>query len=70
MIHVANTKLGIQFEHVNMLKIQSVWNLSNTFAFSQLNKDQFWFLLMLKTSSAEVWRKKNLAGKYKLLRPQ
>ena len=23
-----------------------------------LNKDQFWFLLMLRTSSAEVWQKK------------
>ena len=33
MIHVANTKLGIEFEHVNMLKIQSVLNLSDTFAF-------------------------------------
>ena len=36
-----------------------------------LNKDQFWFLLMLKTSSAEVrQRRKNLAGKYKLLSPK
>ena len=33
MTHVANTKLGIEFEHVNMLKIQSVWNSSDTFAF-------------------------------------
>ena len=29
---MANTKLGIEFEHVNMLKIQSVWNLSDAFA--------------------------------------
>ena len=33
MIHVAKTKLGIEFEHVNMLKIQSVQNSSDTFAF-------------------------------------
>ena len=35
-----------------------------------LNKDKFWFLLMFRTSSAEVWQKKNFAGKCKLLRPQ
>jgi hypothetical protein len=27
-----------------------------------LNKDQFWFLFMLRTSSAEVWVKKTLQG--------
>ena len=27
-----------------------------------LNKDQFWFLLMLRTSSAEVQQKKTLQG--------
>ena len=31
MIHMANTKLGIEFEHMNILKIQKVWNLSNAF---------------------------------------
>ena len=36
-----------------------------------LNKDPFWFLLMLRTSSAEVRQEeKNLAGKYKLIIPQ
>ena len=34
-----------------------------------LNKDQLLFLLMLRTSSAEV-RQKNVAGKCKLLSPQ
>ena len=29
---MANTKLVIEFEHVNMLKIQSVWNSSDAFA--------------------------------------
>ena len=33
MIPVANTELGIEFEHVNMFKIQNVWNMSDTFAF-------------------------------------
>ena len=33
MIPVANTKLGIEFEYVNMLKIQNVWNWSDNFAF-------------------------------------
>ena len=33
MIPVANTKLGIAFEHVGMLKIQTVWNSSSTFFF-------------------------------------
>ena len=32
MILMANTRLRIEFEHVNMLKIQSVWNLSDAFA--------------------------------------
>ena len=27
-----------------------------------LNEDQFWFLLMLRTLSAEVWQKKTLLG--------
>ena len=31
-IHMANTQLGIEFEHVNMLKIQNIWKASNAFA--------------------------------------
>ena len=58
MIPMANTQLGIEFEHVNMFKIQSVWKVSDAFAVILLNKDQFWFLLMLRTSSAEVRQKK------------
>ena len=34
-----------------------------------INKDQFWFFLMLRTSSAEVWHTKKLPGKCKLLSP-
>ena len=33
MLHVANMKLGIEFENIDMLKIQSVWNLSSTSGF-------------------------------------
>ena len=29
---MANTQLGIEFEHVNMLKIQNVWKVSDAFA--------------------------------------
>ena len=31
MIPMANTQLGIEFEHVNMLKIQNVWKASDAF---------------------------------------
>ena len=31
---MANTKLGIEFEHVNKLNIQSIWNMSDAFAVS------------------------------------
>ena len=33
MIPVANMKLGIEFKHLNMLKIQNVGKSSDTFAF-------------------------------------
>ena len=29
---MANTQLGIEFEHGNMLKIQNVWKVSDAFA--------------------------------------
>ena len=32
MITMANTQLGIEFEHVNILKIQNVWKASDAFA--------------------------------------
>ena len=54
MIHMANTQLGIEFEHVNKM-FEKCQMLLLLFC---LNKDQFWFLLMLRTSSAEVRRKK------------
>ena len=71
MKHVANTKLRIEFEHVNMLKIQSVWNLSNTFAF--ILPQQRRILVSAHAQNFFSWslaKKKNLAGKYKLLSPQ
>ena len=76
MIHVANTKLGIEFEHVNMLK-SSTWR-SKVFEICQIllflfcpNKDQFWIQLMLKISSADVWRrKKTVQGNTNCSAPQ
>ena len=35
-----------------------------------LNKDHFWFLLMLRTSSAEVRRKKKLQGNANCTAPE
>ena len=32
MIPMANTQMGIEFEHVNMLKIQNVWKALDAFA--------------------------------------
>ena len=55
----ANTKLGIEIEHVNILKIQNIWNLLDAFAVILPQQNQFWFLLMLKTSLAEVRQKTN-----------
>ena len=58
MIPMANMQLGIEFEHVNMLKIQIVWKRQMLLLLCCLNKDQFGFLLMLRTSSAEARQKK------------
>ena len=62
MIHVANTNWGFN------LNMWTCW-WYKVFEICQillllfcLNKDQFWFLLMLRTSSAEVRRKKTLQG--------
>ena len=47
------------FFFVSLLKIKFVWNSSNALLFFCLNKDNFWFLLMLRTSSAEVRQEKS-----------
>ena len=67
MIYVANMKLGIEFEHVNMLKIQSVWNSSDTFAF--ILPQQRPVLVSAHAQNFFSWSsaKKNFAGKYQLL---
>ena len=44
MIPVANTKLGIEFEHVNMLKIKKNLNWSDTFDFILPQQKQFFFV--------------------------
>ena len=68
MIPMANTQLGIEFEHVNMLKIQNLWQVSD--AFAVILPQQRPVLLMLRTFSAEVRQEKNLAGKCELLSSQ
>ena len=35
----------------------------------RLNKVQFWFLLMLKSSSVEVWQKETLQKKMQIAQP-
>ena len=68
MILMANMKLGIEFEHVNMLKIPNVWNSSDAFfLLFCLNKDQFWFLLMLTPYSAEVRQNKGFNVNFNVL---
>ena len=70
MIHVANTNLGIEFEHMNMLKIQSVWNSSDTFAF--ILSQQRPGLVSAHAQNFFSWSsaKIEVAGKCKLLSPK
>ena len=67
---MANTQLGIEFEHVNMLKIQNVWKASN--AFAVILPQQRPILVSARAQNFFSWSsmKKNVAGKYKLLRSQ
>ena len=73
MIPMAITKLGIKFEHVNMLKIQNVWNSSD--ALAVILPQQRQVLVSAHAQNFFSWSKfgeeeKNLAGKWKLLSPQ
>ena len=72
MIPMANTKLGIEFENVNMLKIQSVWNSSD--AFAVILPQQRPVLVSAYAQNFFKWsvaeKKKNFAGNCKLLSPQ
>ena len=45
---MANTKLWIEFEHVNMLKIQVFELCQMLLLLFCLNKAQYWFLLILR----------------------
>ena len=67
---MANTKLEIQFEHVNMLKIQNVWNWSD--AFAVILPQQRPVLVSVHAENLFSWvsANKKLAGKFKLLSPQ
>ena len=64
---MANTKLGIEFEHVNIFKIQNIWNWSD--AFVVILPQQRPVLVSAQTTSSEV-RRIFLAGKYKFVCPQ
>ena len=71
MIPVANTKLGIEFEHANMLKIQNVWNLSDNFEF--ILPQQIPVSVLTHAQNFLNWsseEEKNVAGKCKLLSPK
>ena len=65
---MANTQLGIEFEHVNMLKIQNVWKASD--AFAVILPQQRLVLVTAHAQNFFSWssaEKKNVAGKCKLL---
>ena len=62
MIHVANTNLGIEFEHVNMLKIQCVWNSSDTFAFILPQQRTVFVSCHAQNFFSWSWAKKTLQG--------
>ena len=70
MIPMANTQMGIEFEHVNMLKIQNVWKASD--AFAVILPQQRSVLVSAHAQNFFSWslKKKNVALKYKLLSPQ
>ena len=70
MIPMANTQLGIEFEHVNMLKIQNFWKAPD--AFAVILPQQRPVLVSVHAQNFFSWSlaKKNLAGKCELLSPQ
>ena len=67
---MANTQLGMEFEHVNMLKIQNVWKVSD--AFAVILPQQRPVLVSAHAQNFFSWSlaTKNVAGKCKLLSPQ
>ena len=67
---MANTQLGIEFEHVNMLKIQNVSKVSD--AFAVILPQQRPVLVFAHAQNFFSWSlaKKNVGGKCKLLSPQ
>ena len=70
MIPMANTQLGIEFEHVNLLKIQNVWKASD--AFNVILPQQRPVLVSAHAQNFFSWSlaKKTFAGKCELLSPQ
>ena len=67
---VANTKLGIEFEHVDMVTIQSVGNLSSIFFILPQQRPVLASAHAPNFFHLKFGNKKNLAGKCKLLIPQ
>ena len=59
MLPMANMQQGIEFEHVNMLISKMFEKRKMLLLLFCLNKDQFWFLLILWTFLAEVRQKKH-----------
>ena len=70
MILIANTQLVIEFEHVNMLKIQNVWKVSDAFAVILPQQRPVLVSAYAQNFFSEVRWEKKVAGKCKLLSPQ
>ena len=56
-VPVYNSSDSFALIFVCILKMQQTWFLSHTLDFILPNKDEFWFLLMLKDSAAEICKK-------------
>ena len=59
---MANTKPGFVFAFCEYMEDPKNIYFLKYFWFYSIKKDQFWFLFMLKTSSAVVCQKKTLQG--------
>ena len=67
---MAYTQLGIEFEHVNMLKIQNNWKASDAFAVNLPQQRPVFVSAHAQNFFSWSLAKKNDAGKCKLLIPQ
>ena len=67
---MVNMKLGIEFEHVNMLKIQNIWKASDAFAVILPQQTPVLVSAHAQNFFSCSLSKNKLAGKWKLLSPQ